>query len=60
MDAPTIDIDTCVGCGACADACPCDVLEVVDGHSTVTDADACIQCASCVDACPTGAIKLED
>ncbi len=52
---PVIDTDACLGCGACADACPMEVIEVED-VATVTDADSCVGCGTCVDACPAGAI----
>jgi len=53
---PTIETDTCVACGACVDACPMEVLEIVDDVAAVTNEDACIGCGSCQGACPTGAI----
>ena len=59
MAEPTVDTEVCIGCGACADACPCDVLEVQDGVSTVADPDSCIECGVCTDECPTGAITQE-
>ena len=52
---PVIEVDECVGCGACADACPMGVIEVEDA-ATVVNGDACVGCAACVDACPAGAI----
>ena len=55
MSHPVINTDECVGCGACADACPMDVIEVED-VATVVNGDACIACGACVDTCPTGAI----
>ena len=30
MSKPIIDADTCIACGACADACPVGVIEVDD------------------------------
>lgn len=55
MSHPVIVADECVACGACADACPCGVLEIND-VATVTDGDSCVGCGTCQDACPTGAI----
>ena len=56
MSHPVIVADECVSCGACVDACPCDVLELGDECAEVMDADSCIACGACLDACPTGAI----
>ena len=62
MSHPVIDKETCIGCGICVDACPQEVLEVVDGTSTVTNEDACIACGDCLEECPMGAITeiIED
>lgn len=56
MSHPVIDKETCIGCGICVDSCPQEVLEVVDGTSTVTNEDACIACGDCLEECPMGAI----
>lgn len=55
--AAVINQDECVGCGACADACPCGAI-TVDGTAKV-DADQCAGCGACVDACPMSLITLE-
>ncbi len=55
--AATVDKEKCVGCGACADACPCAAIEVIDGVATVND--QCAGCGACADACPCEAITIE-
>lgn len=55
MAHPVIDADACIACGACADACPADVLEIND-IAEVVDEDSCVACGSCQEACPAGAI----
>lgn len=54
--AVTVNKDTCIACGACADACPVDALTVTDVCEC--DADACIDCGSCVSVCPTDSLSL--
>ena len=50
--------ESCISCGACADACP--VNGISEGDSVyVIDADACIECGSCADTCPVGAPKQD-
>lgn len=56
MSRPVIVSDECVCCGACVDACPCDVLELGDESVQVIHEEACIGCACCMDTCPVGAI----
>ena len=56
MSHPVIEVDECILCGACVDACPCDVLDLGDESAEVVNGDNCIACGACVDACPTGAI----
>ena len=63
-----IDRDLCVGCGACTEVCPGNLIEVSDpaaprnlaGFPTaqITRPRDCWGCVSCVKACPAGAISL--
>ncbi len=57
MSHPIVDTEECIGCGICADSCPQEVLEVVDGTVEVVNEDACIACGDCVEECPMGAIE---
>lgn len=54
--AVNIDTELCVGCGACADACPCEALTVEEVAEV--DADLCVECGACVDVCPSEALSL--
>lgn len=47
--------DTCIGCGACAQRCPTEAINMVD--LTMTDTAKCICCMACTTVCPTHARK---
>ena len=56
---PEIDLDQCIGSGACVRACPeHDVLGLVDGRAHLINPLACVGHGACAAACPVGAIRL--
>ena len=56
---PVIDLDRCIGSGACVLACPeKQVLGVVHGQAKLLNPLACIGHSACLPACPVEAIKL--
>lgn len=56
---PKIDLDVCVGTGACAAVCPeKDVIAVLDGKARVVNPTNCIGHGECMAACPVDAIRL--
>jgi len=56
---PEIDLDACIGSGACVRACPEDeVLAITDGRARLINPMTCIGHSACLAACPVGAIKL--
>lgn len=56
---PVVDINSCIGTGACIAACPeKDILGMADGTATVINASVCIGHGACFHACPTEAISL--
>ena len=56
---PHIDLNTCIGSGACITACPeKDILGIVDGVATVINTANCIGHGACFHACPVEAISL--
>ncbi|MGC9358781.1 MAG: ATP-binding protein [Anaerolineae bacterium] len=52
---PKVDLDTCVLCGECAEACQYHALAVV-GEKVLVFEDLCHGCGSCARICPVGAI----
>jgi NAD-dependent dihydropyrimidine dehydrogenase PreA subunit len=55
---PTIDRETCTGCGDCITACPVDALGKVAGKADLIKPEACTYCTVCEDICPVNAIGL--
>jgi thioredoxin reductase (NADPH) len=49
---PVIFPDRCIGCHACVEACPHDVLAIVDGIAAVVARDQCMEDTSCQVECP--------
>jgi thioredoxin reductase (NADPH) len=50
---PVINAQTCIGCHACVEACPHDVLAIVNGISTPVALEQCMEDTSCQVECPT-------
>ena len=51
----------CVGCGACASACPTEAISFVEGPAGMVahvDDDLCVGCGRCVGVCPHQAMAL--
>ncbi|HEY5946152.1 MAG TPA: NAD(P)-binding domain-containing protein [Kofleriaceae bacterium] len=56
---PQIDLDACIGSGACVRACPeQDILGITDGRARLINPLSCIGHSACMQACPVGAITL--
>lgn len=46
-------LQACTRCGACVDACPENILQIVpEGVAMLADAGECTFCHACADACP--------
>jgi len=52
-----VNLDKCVGCGACESACPFGAISLKDSKAVV-DGEKCRFCGSCVDACAMKAITM--
>jgi thioredoxin reductase len=56
---PFIDVNTCIGTGACVAACPeKDIIGISNGKATIINASQCVGHGACFHACPTEAITL--
>jgi ferredoxin len=51
-----VNVDECVGCGACADVCPQEAI-AVDDVAVVNEAE-CVDCGACADECPNNAVTV--
>ena len=56
--AAKVDKDSCVGCGACTQACPAEAIKLEGDKAEVIE-DSCVSCGACADACPCSAITVE-
>jgi electron transfer flavoprotein alpha subunit len=54
-----IDLEACVGCGACVSVCPfCALVQrAEDGKVEVNE--ACTACGGCLECCPAAALSME-
>jgi hydrogenase-4 component H len=56
-----VDIDKCIGCGACINACPPRLISMVDQNSRRRiefTLGRCTYCGRCADICPEKAILM--
>ncbi len=54
--APTIQQNSCNGCGICKNVCPANAITITKSKAGVSSAK-CVKCYCCVETCPRGAIK---
>ncbi|MCR9161204.1 MAG: NAD(P)-binding domain-containing protein [Nannocystaceae bacterium] len=57
---PQIDASTCLGCSACVDACPYDVLALERYVATLVRPNDCCGLTTCQERCPNGSLVVRD
>jgi thioredoxin reductase len=57
---PQVNANTCLGCSACVDVCPFDVLEVRQFVAVVARPDACCGLSLCEQRCPNGSLVVRE
>jgi NAD-dependent dihydropyrimidine dehydrogenase PreA subunit len=56
---PTINAETCIGCGLCFTTCGRNVFNIQDNKSIVENAlDCMVGCSTCANVCPVDAITF--
>ena len=55
---PEVITDRCVGCGFCRDACPVQVIAMVEKRAVINPKH-CIRCYCCHEMCPEKAVELK-
>lgn len=57
---PVVDTSTCLGCYACVDACPFDVLEIQKYVAVVARPEECCGVVLCEQVCPNGSLRVDE
>lgn len=57
---PVVDTSTCLGCYACVDACPFDVLEIQKYVAVVARPEECCGVVLCEQVCPNGSLRIDE
>jgi electron transfer flavoprotein alpha subunit len=55
--AVKVNVEECIGCGACVASCPFGALVMQADKASITE--ACTACGACVEICPVSAITRE-
>jgi hydrogenase-4 component H len=59
---PEVDVNKCIGCGACAAVCPARLIKIEDVDQTTRRMtrllERCVFCGRCAEVCPEDAITM--
>ncbi|MEW5821924.1 MAG: DUF362 domain-containing protein [Cyanobacteriota bacterium] len=55
---PNVNKDKCIGCRACEEICPPQLIKTIDDKAVIDDYSSCIRCYCCQEVCPQDAIDL--
>jgi thioredoxin reductase/ferredoxin len=59
LQTPEVDLQKCIGCGACLDVCPeGKVFSLIHGQAIVVQGALCVGHGFCAAACPVGGIAV--
>ncbi len=56
VNLPKVNVELCIGCGACIDVCPMKAIVMVNGKANIEE-EKCRNCRVCQRTCPVGAIS---
>ena len=56
---PVVNVSTCLGCYACVDACPFDVLTIEKYVAVVARPEECCGVVLCEQVCPNGSLTID-
>lgn len=51
-----INESTCIGCGKCVEACPGNLIQLVNNKAKIGQVKDCWGCTACMKECPVAAI----
>ena len=55
---PVVNAKNCRACGACAEVCPANVIDIVKEKAVVARPGDCLECRACENVCPNDAISF--